>query len=70
MDEINDSPLPTKLPMSFLMQLTQEELGNMTGLSRETVSRLLTKFRRDGQVQQIDNRMILKHPDQLGTRYC
>jgi CRP/FNR family transcriptional regulator, cyclic AMP receptor protein len=70
MDEINDSPVPTKLPMSFLMQLTQEELGNMTGLSRETVSRLLTKFRRDGQVQQIDNRMILKHPDQLGARYC
>ncbi len=70
MNEINDSPAPTRIPMSFLMQLTHEELGNMVGLSRETVSRLLTRFRREGQVQQINNHMILKHPDQLAARYC
>ena len=69
MDEINDSPVPTSLPVSFLMQLTHEELGNMAGISRETVSRLLVRFRRDGQIQQIHNRMILKRPDQLEARY-
>jgi CRP/FNR family transcriptional regulator len=29
------------------MPLTHEELGSMAGLSRETVTRLLSKFRRE-----------------------
>ena len=52
------------------MQLTHEDLGSMAGLSRETVGRLLTRFRREGQVQQIHDRMTLTHPNQLENRYC
>lgn len=37
-----------KTEMHFTMALTHEELGNLAGLSRETVTRLLGKFRREG----------------------
>jgi hypothetical protein len=33
----------TSLAISFLMHLNQEELGTMSGLSRETVGRALTR---------------------------
>lgn len=33
--------------MSFPLALTHEELGNLAGISRETVTRTLAKFRRD-----------------------
>jgi CRP/FNR family transcriptional regulator len=34
--------------MRFTLSLTHEELGNLAGLSRETVTRLLGKFQREG----------------------
>lgn len=43
----------------FSMPLTHEELGSMAGLSRETVTRLLARFRRDGLVTQERGRMAL-----------
>jgi CRP/FNR family cyclic AMP-dependent transcriptional regulator len=69
MDELDNRPAHSSLPISFHMQLSQEELGSMAGLSRETVSRLLTKFRLEGQVDQIHDRITLNHPDQLETLY-
>ena len=69
MDHLDNSPAHTSLPISFHMQLNQEELGSMAGLSRETVSRLLTRFRREGLVDQTDDRMTLIHPDRLEARY-
>ena len=69
MDELDNRPPRTTLPISFRMQLTHEELGNMAGLSRETVSRLLLRFRLDGQVDQLRDRITLNHPDQLETCY-
>ena len=60
----------THLPLSFLMELTHEDLGSMAGLSRETVSRLLTRFRREGHVHQIHDRMTLPHPVLMEARYC
>jgi CRP/FNR family transcriptional regulator len=51
------------------MRLTHEELGSMAGLSRETVSRLLTRFRREGQLNQTLDRMTLHHPVQMEARY-
>ena len=69
-DELDSAPAHTNLPISFLMQLTHEDLGSMAGLSRETVSRLLTRFRREGHVLQIHDRMTLNHPVQMETRYC
>jgi CRP/FNR family transcriptional regulator len=69
MDHVDNSPAHTNLPISFLMQLTHEELGSMAGLSRETVSRTLARFRREGQVHQTHDRMTLNHPDQMEIRY-
>jgi len=68
-DEPDNGPAPTNLPISFVMQLTHEDLGSMAGLSRETVSRLLTRFRRDGQLNQTLDRMTLNHPIQMEARY-
>ena len=68
-DDGRDLPTPANLPISFLMQLNQEELGSMAGLSRETVSRLLTRFRREGLVDQSDDRMTLNNPGRLEARY-
>lgn len=43
----------------FSMPLTHEELGSMAGLSRETVTRLLTRFRRDGLIAYERGRIAL-----------
>lgn len=48
--------------MEFRMPLTHEELGSMAGLSRETVTRLLAKFRRERLVDQQGERMTLLSP--------
>ena len=70
MDDLDNCPVRSNLPISFLMQLTHEELGSMAGLSRETVSRLLTRFRREGLIDQTHDRMTLIHPDKLQSLYC
>ncbi len=56
--------------IEFRMPLTHEELGNMAGLSRETVTRLLAKFRQQGLIEQEGERMILRQPAKLETLYC
>ena len=60
---------PSGSPISFRMPLTHEELGNMAGLSRETVTRTLTKFRNDGLVEQHGERMVLLNPAAMELRY-
>jgi CRP/FNR family cyclic AMP-dependent transcriptional regulator len=42
---------PGKTGLRFTMSLTHEELGNLAGLSRETVTRLLGKFQREGLIR-------------------
>jgi CRP/FNR family cyclic AMP-dependent transcriptional regulator len=69
MDNTSASPTHTSLPISFLMQLNQEDLGSMAGLSRETVSRLLARFRREGLIEQTDDHMTLNNPIRLEARY-
>ena len=59
-----------KEALEFSMPLTHEELGCMAGLSRETVTRLLTRFRAEGLVQQQGNRMMLLKPNELQSLYC
>jgi len=56
--------------MEFRMPLTHEELGSMTGLSRETVTRLLGKFRREGLVELDGERMVLRAPAKMESLYC
>ena len=50
--------------------VTHEELGNMSGLSRETVCRLLGQFRREGLLSLTSAHMTLIDPDRLETLYC
>lgn len=55
--------------LEFQMPLTHEELGCMAGLSRETVTRTLTRFRREGLVEQHGQRMILPRPAAMEAKY-
>jgi len=68
-DHGTNCPTPANIPISFHMQLNQEELGSMAGLSRETVSRILARFRREGLVDQSDDRITLNNPGRLEARY-
>jgi CRP/FNR family transcriptional regulator len=55
--------------IEFSMPFTHEELGNFAGLSRETVTRMLSKFRREGLLEQEGGRMILRHPARMKALY-
>jgi CRP/FNR family cyclic AMP-dependent transcriptional regulator len=44
----------------FVIQLTHQELGNIIGASRETVSRQLKKWENDGFVEVKKDRIIVK----------
>ncbi|QHN03962.1 Crp/Fnr family transcriptional regulator [Granulicella sp. WH15] len=58
-----------KEPMEFNMPLTHEELGSMAGISRETVTRLLARFRKEKMVQQDGERITLLQPEKMETLY-
>ncbi len=55
--------------MEFSMPLTHEELASMAGLSRETVTRLLTRFRHEGLLEQDNRRMTLLKPAKMELLY-
>jgi len=55
--------------MEFTMPLTQEELANMAGMTRETVTRTLAKFRREGMLIQKGGHMVLPKPALMERRY-
>jgi CRP/FNR family transcriptional regulator, anaerobic regulatory protein len=38
-------------PAEFNLRMTREELGNYLGMKLETVSRMFSKFQRDGLVE-------------------
>ncbi len=54
-----------KPEMRFTMALTHEELANMAGTSRETVTRLLNQFRRDEWITIKGASMTIVKPEQL-----
>jgi len=41
------------------MRLTHQDIANMTGIARETVSRILFKWSKDGYVEVLKNRALL-----------
>ena len=51
--------------LKFTMALTHEEVANMAGTSRETVTRLLNQFRRDGWLTIRGASMTITNPEQL-----
>jgi len=47
------------------MSLTHEDLANLIGTSRETVTRMLGKFKRDKLIQMRGATIVLLAPDKL-----
>jgi CRP/FNR family transcriptional regulator len=54
-----------KTEIRFTMALTHEEIANMAGTSRETVTRLLNQFRRDQWITIKGASLTIIKPDQL-----
>jgi CRP/FNR family cyclic AMP-dependent transcriptional regulator len=54
-----------KPELRFTMALTHEELGNMAGTSRETVTRLLSQFERDGLITRRGSSLTIINPSAL-----
>ena len=54
-----------KPEIRFTMALTHEEIANMAGTSRETVTRLLNQFRRDQWIMIKGTSLTIFKPDQL-----
>jgi len=51
--------------MSFTMALTHEELASMTGTSRETITRLLSRFGRERLILRQGSRLRILAPEKL-----
>lgn len=45
--------------VAFDLQLSRQDLGNLIGASRETTTRLLQQFRRDGAIQLDGSRVVI-----------
>ncbi len=56
---------PLAAQIRFNMALTHEELGSMANLSRETVTRVLTRLQRDKLLAVRGATMVLLDPDRL-----
>lgn len=54
-----------KSEMRFTMALTHEELANMVGSSRETVTRMLTRFKKDELIRISGSSILILAPDVL-----
>ena len=54
-----------KFEMRFTMALTHEDLGNLVGSSRETVTRMLTRFKKDKLIQMRGASILILAPDAL-----
>ena len=56
-----------KLEMRFTMALTHEELANMVGSSRETVTRLLTRFKKEKLIEMRGSSIVILAPELMET---
>jgi len=56
-----------KAELRFTMALTHEEIANMAGTSRETVTRLLNQFRRDKLISIKGASMTILKPEMLDS---
>jgi len=54
-----------KPQMRFTMALTHEELANLVGSSRETVTRMLGRFKREKLIQMRGTSLLILSPDRL-----
>jgi CRP/FNR family transcriptional regulator len=54
-----------KTEMRFTMALTHEELASLIGSSRETVTRILSRFKREKLIEVHGAKMLILAPDKL-----
>jgi CRP/FNR family cyclic AMP-dependent transcriptional regulator len=54
-----------KIEMRFTMALTHDDLANLIGTSRETVTRILGRFKRDKLIQVRGATIVILAPDKL-----
>jgi CRP/FNR family transcriptional regulator len=52
-------------PCEFVLRMTREEIGSYLGLKLETVSRLFSRFQRDGLIQVEGRAVKLLDPVEL-----
>ena len=52
--------------MRFTMALTHEELANLVGSSRETITRMLGRFKREKLIQIRGASILILEPEKLG----
>lgn len=52
---------------SFPLQLTRQEMGDLIGVSRENLTRVLSKFKEDGIIRVTKNTIELQNPEILRT---
>jgi CRP/FNR family transcriptional regulator, anaerobic regulatory protein len=52
-------------PDRFALRMTREEIGNYLGLTLETVSRLLSKFRKEAVIGVHQREIVIKEPVRL-----
>jgi CRP/FNR family cyclic AMP-dependent transcriptional regulator len=54
-----------KYEMRFTMALTHEELANLVGSSRETVTRMLTRFKKENLIEMRGSSILITAPELL-----
>lgn len=60
--------VPTPEGIKIEMPLSQQELANLAGTSRETVARILGQWKREGLVEVRRRHLILRRPEDLERR--
>lgn len=51
--------------IEFDLELSRQELANMIGTARETVSRVLSRFKKEGSIDIIGKKIVIKDIDKL-----
>ncbi len=54
-----------KFEMRFTMALTHEELANLVGTSRETITRMLSRFKKENMIQMRGSSIVITAPELL-----
>jgi CRP-like cAMP-binding protein len=69
LDMAKSSSIKTEKGIFFVPQITHQELANMVGTSRETVTKIITKFKTKGSIKITRDGIILTDQNYLGSLY-
>lgn len=53
--------------IEFDLELSRQELANMIGTARETVSRILSRFKKEGSIDIVGKKIIIKDIEKLNS---